>query len=197
MDSRSSTNGSASQGVLLIGPGELPDAAQRALHAAAAQVTRLVHPSDAEIREALSEQVDSVIVCSKEDAIALRLALVVEYVRPGVPLIVTVHGRIVSSQLKRAVSNIRVTSMAEIVAPSLAAPCLDDRLVWVRRTPEGFSGVRTDYARLQLVGIKMSDRRRVQQLLASLGSLFRPFETLLANSRLAGQGAGRWAGSRS
>jgi voltage-gated potassium channel Kch len=176
MDSRSSANGSASQSVLLIGPGELPDAAQQALHTAAARVAPLVHPSDAEIREALSEQVDSVIVCSRDDAVALRLALVVEYVRPGVPLIVTVHGRIVSSQLERAVSNIRVTSMAEIVAPSLAAPCLDDRLLWVRRTPEGFSGVRADYARPQLVAITASERRRGQQLLASLGSLFRPFE---------------------
>jgi voltage-gated potassium channel Kch len=176
MDNRPSVNGSASRSVLLIGPGELPDATQRALHAAAARVTRLAHPSDAELREALSERVDSVIVCSRDDAVALRLALVVEYVRPGVPLIVTVHGRIVSSQLERAVSNIRVTSMAEIVAPTLAAPCLDDRLLWVRRTPEGFSGVRADYARLQLVGIKASHRHRGQQLLASLGSLLRPFE---------------------
>jgi hypothetical protein len=84
MDSRPSATGSADQGVLLIRPGELPDAAQRALHAAAARVTRLVHPSDAEIREALSERVDSVIVCSRDDAVALRLELVVEYVRPGV-----------------------------------------------------------------------------------------------------------------
>jgi hypothetical protein len=117
-----------------------------------------------------------VIVCSRDDAVALRLALVVEYVRPGVPLIVTVHGRIVRSQLERAVSNIRVTSMAEIVAPSLAAPCLDDRMLWVRRTPEGLFSVRADYARLQLVKITTSDRRRGQRLWASLGSLVRPFE---------------------
>lgn len=116
------------------------------------------------------------IVCSRDDAVALRLALVVEYVRPGVPLIVTVHGRIVRSQLERAVSNIRVTSMAEIVAPSLAAPCLDDRMLWVRRTPEGLFSVRADYARLQLVKITASDRRRGQRLWASLGSLVRPFE---------------------
>lgn len=176
MDNRSSVNSSASRRVLLLGPGELPDATQRALHAAAAWVTRLVHPSDAEIREALSEQVDSVIVCSRDDAVALRLALVVEHIRPGVPLVVTVHSRIVTSQLERAVSNIRVTSMAEIVAPTLAAPCLDDRLLWVRRTPEGLSGVRADHARLRLVEIKAADRHRGQQLLASLGSLVRPFE---------------------
>jgi hypothetical protein len=36
MDNRSSVNSSASRRVLLLGPGELPDATQRALHAAAA-----------------------------------------------------------------------------------------------------------------------------------------------------------------
>jgi len=174
MDNRSA-NGSANRRVLLIGPGELPDATQRAVHAASAQVVRLMHPNDAEIRESLNERVDAVVVCSRDDAVALRLSLIVEYVRPGVPLIVTVHGRIVSSQLRRAVSNIRVTSMAEIVAPTLAAPCLDDRLLWVRRTPEGFSGVRADYARPQLARIGTS-RRRARQLAARLASLIRPFE---------------------
>jgi hypothetical protein len=178
MDSRPLVDGSAGQHVLLIGAGELPDATHRALHAASVRVSRLMHPSDVEIREALSEQVDSVIVCSRDDAVALRLALVVEYVRPGIPLIVTVHGTVVTSQLERAVSNIRVTSMAEIVAPTLAAPCLDDRLLWVRRTSEGFSGVRADHARPRLIGIEIeaSNRRRGRQLLANLGSLFRPFE---------------------
>ncbi|HEX6401840.1 MAG TPA: NAD-binding protein [Pseudonocardiaceae bacterium] len=176
MDTRSAANGSANRRVLLIGPGELPDATHRALTAATAQVIRLPHPNDAEIREVLGDQVDSVIVCSRDDAVALRLALVVEHVRPGIPLIVTVHSRVVAAQLERAVSNIRVTSMAEIVAPSLAAPCLDDRLLWVRPTPEGLSGVRADHARPRLVEIKPADRRRGQQLLASLGSLVRPFE---------------------
>src|SRR4051794_32050108 len=87
MDNRS-VNGCASRRVLLIGPGELPDATQRALHAAAAHVTRLAHPTDAEIRQTLTEQIDSVIVCARDDAVALRLALIVEYIRPGVPLIV-------------------------------------------------------------------------------------------------------------
>ncbi|MCA1585385.1 MAG: NAD-binding protein, partial [Acidobacteria bacterium] len=176
MDNRSSVDGSGSRSVLLIGPGELPDATQRALQAAAAQVTRLSHPSDAEIRKALSEQVDSVIVFSRDDAVALRLALVVEYVRPGVHLIVTVHSRIVAAQLERAVGNIHVTSMAKIVAPTLAAPCLDDRLLWVRRTQEGFCGVRADDGHPRLVDIKASGPRRGQRLLANVVSLIRPFE---------------------
>jgi voltage-gated potassium channel Kch len=176
MDHQPSADGSANRNVLLIGPGELPDATQRALHAAAAQVTRLSHPSDAEIREALTKRVDSVIVLSREDAVALRLALIVEYIRPGVHLIVTVHGRTVATQLERAVANIRVTSMAEIVAPTLAAPCLDDRLLWVRRTPERLSAVRADDGRPRLVELAPSGPGRARRLLANLGSLVRPFE---------------------
>lgn len=87
MDTRSSAKGSANRRVLLIGPGELPDTTHRALSAANARVIRLAHPGDAEIREVLGDQVDSVIVCSRDDAVALRLALVVEHVRPGIPLI--------------------------------------------------------------------------------------------------------------
>ena len=49
------------------------------------------------------------------------LALVVEGVRPGVPLVVTVFDRDVASRLEAAVRNVRVMSMADIVAPSIAA----------------------------------------------------------------------------
>jgi Trk K+ transport system NAD-binding subunit len=169
-------DGSAGRNVLLIGPGELPNATQRALHAAGARVNRLPDPSDADIRAALTAEVDSVIVLSRDDAIALRIALVVEYVRPGVHLIVTVHGRTVATQLKRAVANIRVTSMAEIVSPTLAAPCLDDQLLWVRRTSEGLSAVRAGTGTPKLVTLAAPGPRRGQRVLATLGSIIRPFE---------------------
>lgn len=186
MDDRSSVGASVGRRVLLIGPGELPDATQRALHAAAGRVIRLPDPSDADIREALSEPVDSVIVCSRDDAVALRRALVVEYVRPGLPLIVTVHSRIVAAQLERAVDNIRVTSMAKIVAPTLAASCLDDRLLWMQRTPDGFCGVRAEGGHLRLVDIEASGPRRGRRILANVVSLIQPFE---ASARILTVGA--------
>ena len=98
-------------------------------------------PNDREIRRALSEEIDSVVVISEDDHVSLRLALVVEGIRPGVPLIVTVYDRDVASQLERAVRNVRVMSMAEIVTPSLAGPCLEDGLLSVTRMPDGFAGV--------------------------------------------------------
>jgi len=175
MENRRSSDGSHSRTVLLIGSDELPDATQRALHAAAARVTRLTQPSDADLRSALTEAVHSVIVITRDDGIALRIALVVENIRPGVPLIVTVHSRIVAGQLRRAVRNIRVTSMAEIVAPTLAAPCLEDGLLTVTRRGDGFFGVRADDGHPRLVDIETPGTWR-GRLLANLGSLVRPFE---------------------
>ncbi len=57
------------------------------------------------------------VVISNDDHVSLRLALVVENVRPGVPLVVTVFGGIVAAQLRRAVRNVRVLSMADMVVP--------------------------------------------------------------------------------
>ena len=79
-----------------------------------------------------------------------RLALVVEGLRPGVRLIVTIYNRDLAAQVRRAVRNVRVMSMAEIVAPALAGPCLGEELVAITRSPEPGRpprGVRTSSGR--------------------------------------------------
>ena len=65
------------------------------------------------------------VVISKDDHVSLRIALVIENLRPGHPARRDVFGRIVASQLQRAVQNVRVMSIAEIGVPSLAGPCFD------------------------------------------------------------------------
>ncbi|HEV2752922.1 MAG TPA: hypothetical protein VGV36_03680, partial [Solirubrobacteraceae bacterium] len=122
-DDRPSVDGSESRCVLLIGKGELADATQRSLNVAGGRVIRLYEPGDGEVREALGDEVDSVVVISKEDVVSLRYSLVVETVKPGVPLVVTMFGQIMATQLRRAVKDARVMSLADIAAPVLAAPC--------------------------------------------------------------------------
>ncbi len=85
-------------------------------------------PADREIRRTLTPDVDAVVVVSRDDRVPLRIALVVEGVRPGVRLIVTIYNRDLGDQVRRAVENVRVMSMADIVAPALAGPCLGERL---------------------------------------------------------------------
>jgi Trk K+ transport system NAD-binding subunit len=161
--------------VLLIGHDDT-DVTRRVLLAAGVRVTHLRAPVDREIRRALGEPVDAVVVISRDDHVSLRIALVVEGVVPGVRLIVTVYDHDVAAQLERAAQNVRVMSMPDIVAPTLAGPCLDDRLLSVARTPAGFAGVQVGDGGPQLVALDPPTPSVGKRVLASLGSLLRPFE---------------------
>jgi len=185
MDKRSSSDGSADRHILLISRNELTDVTQRALQAAGARVTYMRDPNDRDIRRALDVEIDSVLVISDDDHVSLRLALVVEGVRPGVPLIVTVYDHDVAAQLERAVRNVRVMSMPDIVAPTLAGPCLDGELLSVVRTPDGFAGLARGEEGPEVVPLEPYAPSVGQRLLAGIGSLLRPFE-LSARTLMAG-----------
>jgi len=162
--------------ILLIGNDEMTKVTERALKSAGAKVTYLRDPHDRAIRRALGDDVDAVVVISNDDHVSLRLALVVENVRPGVPLVVTVFGGIVASQLRRTVRNARVLSMADMAVPSLAGPCFDESLLSVSRQKGGFAGVQPGLDGPCLVPLKPNAPTRGQRLLTNLGSLLNPFE---------------------
>ena len=128
--------------IVVIGEGRLVGVVRRALGDVDARVVALRAPNDREIRRALGAGVDAVVVVSRDDRVALRCALVVEGVLPGVRLVVTIYDRDLGEQLRRAVRNARVMSMADIVAPALAGPCLDEHLIAVSRSDEGPRAVR-------------------------------------------------------
>ena len=118
--------------VVLIGDGDLSDETARALDAAGAHVVRLCQPDEDEVREALADDgVDAVAVVEREDAIVLRLALMVRAVSDDVPLLLTIFDPTMAEQVRELVPNTDVTSMADIVAPSLAGPCIDERFTAV------------------------------------------------------------------
>ena len=177
--------GDSTKRILLVGYDELTEVTERALNAAGAHVTHLRNPNDRELRKALVAQLDSVVVLSQDDHVSLRLALIIENARPGLALVVTVFGQIVASQLRRAVPNARVVSMAEMVVPSLAGPCFDSSLLSVARRPEGLMGVRLRDDEPELVPIEPHRAPVWQRLVANLGALLRPFE-LSARILLAG-----------
>ncbi len=185
--------------ILVLGEGRLIDVVRRVLDDAAADVIHLRAPNDREIRRALTPDIDAVVVISRDDRVSLRLALVVEGVRPGVRLIVTIYNRDLAAQVRRAVRNVRVTSMAEIVAPALAGPCLGEDLIAVSRAAQPGGpprGVRAAAGAgegdgdggnggplvtpLAARGDRLGDRAR-----ANLASLLHPYE-LSAKTLLAG-----------
>jgi Trk K+ transport system NAD-binding subunit len=179
-DAWPAASGSEMPRVVLIGAGHLADATARALSAGGAAVKRSEEPTDREIREALDDRVDRVVVISRLDHVALRRALVVAHVRPGLATLVTIFDRHVAAELRDTMANVRVLSMAQIVAPALAGPCLDPDLMSLIRGPSD-----TD-SDTEGVGAGEQGPRRVprtwttpgptQRIAANLEALLRPFD---------------------
>ena len=67
----------------------------------------------------------AVAIVTRDDVLALRLALLVEALAPGVHLVVTIFDRTVAERLRSGVPDCEVLSFAELAAPELADPCLD------------------------------------------------------------------------
>ena len=176
MDVLPSPAGPGGTRVLLIGNDELTDVTHRALRDAGATVTNLRDPTDLAIRTALGRPVDTVVVISKDDHISLRNALVVEGIRPGAPLVVTVFDRDVAVELERAVRNVRVMSMADIVVPTLAGPCLGDRVLSVHRTANGLCAVRADDGGPRIGPLDLPPRSRRARLLEDIRAMLHPHE---------------------
>ncbi len=162
--------------ILLIGSDELTSVTARALREAGAVVKNLREPTDAAIRTALGHPVDTVVVVSRDDHISLRHALVVEGVRPGVSLVVTVFDRDVARKLESAVRNVRVVSMADVVASTIAAPCLDETLLSLHRNEDGLSAVRRGPDGPLICPLQLKAPAMRARLWAQIGSMLRPAE---------------------
>jgi voltage-gated potassium channel Kch len=87
-------------------------------------VTHLLHPTDSEMRAALTPTVSAVAILVRGDVIALRYALLVEHLLPEVRLVVTLFDRTIAEQLVRVVPNCQVTSPANVAVPSIIGGCL-------------------------------------------------------------------------
>jgi hypothetical protein len=162
--------------VLLIGDGLLADATDRALHETGADVCRLEAPRDHEIRETLDESIDRVVVVSRFDHVSLRIALVVVHVRPDVSALVTIFDRDVAAHLHAAAASVHVLSMADVVAPAFAGPCLGPDLLAVLQTSAGVDGVRAVDGKPRRVAATWATPGRLQRVFANLASLVRPFD---------------------
>ena len=171
--------------ILVVGRGRLVDVARRALDDAGVDVLHLQEPTDREIRDVMGSTLDAVMVISRDDHVSLRLALVIEGLRPGVRLIVTVYNRDLGVELRRAVPNVRVMSMADIVAPSLAAACLADDLLSVRRSGNSVLGIRSGSDGPVTTPLSIRAHNFGDRLLTNLSSLLHPFE-LSAKTLLSG-----------
>jgi len=114
--------------ILLLGDGDIAAETAEALRAAGAEVTRFPDPSHEELRDALGAGADAALVVSSDDAWPLRAALLVRHLDPDVPIVATIFDPDTGRELEELIGNCTITSLADIVAPTLAAPCLSDEL---------------------------------------------------------------------
>jgi Trk K+ transport system NAD-binding subunit len=130
---------------MLIGDGDLADEVRRALEALDTDVVRLIHPTQREVEAVFDRgEIARAVVVSRDDAFALRMALMVRHACADVDLLVTMFDTTTAEQLTSRIERCTVTSMADIVAPALAGPCLDESLGAVRMDGDTPVGVRID-----------------------------------------------------
>ncbi len=114
--------------VVVIGDDDLSDEVARAVESAGGSVERLPRPDADELRRCLEAcEAGSIAVVGRDDSFVLRMALLVRSVTEDVPLLLTIFDDATSRHVAANVPNTRVTSLADIVGPSLAGPCIDPR----------------------------------------------------------------------
>ena len=156
---------------MLLGPGDLAEEVRQALDALDADVVRLPEPTDREVQRAIDGGIDQVAIIG-EDAFAVRMTLMVRSAATDVPILATAFDRTTAAELE-GVGETEVTSLADIVAPSLAGPCLGDDLEAVRIVDGRPVGLRTEGDGVEEVPIEVPPRRRLR---AALRALVQPFD---------------------
>jgi Trk K+ transport system NAD-binding subunit len=158
--------------ILLLGAGDLTDETCVALEASGAEVVRLEDPSAEELADALEQDADAVAVVSRDDAWPLRAALLVRHIDADVRIVATIFDPATGQELEHEIGNIAITSLAEIVAPSLAGPCLGDELAAVL-DGERPTGVRCDGGKVDVAPLPEVRTRRMRALATAI---LRPFD---------------------
>ena len=166
--------------ILLVGSGDFAAEVATALEPLEVELVSLDEPGEEEVEDALEAPAPSrVLVVSRDDAFALRWALFVRHHDPDVPLLVTIFDPTTAQQVDRLIEGCRVTSMADIVAPSLAGPCLGDDLIAVRADADGDGtsgdpiGLRETEDGVEEAPVEVPPRRRVRALTTAV---LRPYD---------------------
>lgn len=160
--------------ILLIGQGDLADEVRGALDALDEDVVRLLEPTQREVEEVFERgPVQRAVVVSGEDAFALRSALMVRDADAEVELLMTYFDPATAGELCDRIGNCRITSMAGIVAPTLAAPCVDEDLGAMQVVDGRVVGQVVDGESVREVEVDVPDRNRLRALVTAL---MRPYD---------------------
>ncbi|MCX4585533.1 NAD-binding protein [Streptomyces sp. NBC_01481] len=147
------------------------------LKSAGHQVRHLAQPTDEDLRRALDREVAGVAILLDDDVESLRYALAVEHIRPNVSLVVTIFDRTVAEQLIRVVPNCRVTSPADVVAPTFLAACVESDLLALTRTASGHVAARREGDSVRLEPYRPPRSLRYTARLGRMRGQLRPHDS--------------------
>jgi voltage-gated potassium channel Kch len=159
--------------VLLLGEGDLNEETAEALRTAGAEVERLEDPTHEELRHALDAGADAAMVVSRDDAWPLRAALLVRHLDPDVPIVATIFDPETGRELEEVIGNCTITSLADIVAPTLAGPCLGDDLAAVLDEDDPPVGLRCSNGAVEVASLP---EVRVRRARALASAIVKPFD---------------------
>ena len=163
-----------SRPILLLGEGDLADEVRGALEALDAEVVRLVKPTQRELDEVFERgPVERAVVVSRDDPSALRMALMVRDADADVELLITYFDPATAPQLCERIGHCRIVSMADIAAPTLAGPCLDESLGALTIEDGRVIGVKTEGEKVEEVPVEIPGRVRWR---AFLTALLKPYD---------------------
>ena len=97
-------------------------------------VRHLHAPTDHQLGEGPTSDVEALIVLLHSDTGALRYCLAAERLHPGLQMHVAVFDRTVRSHLTNTLPDCQVLSPADVALPYLVAACLDDVAIAIVRT---------------------------------------------------------------
>jgi voltage-gated potassium channel Kch len=153
--------------ILLLGEGDLADEVEAALGALGADVAR-PEGLEPEALEAAPGPFERGVVVFADDAQALRAALLARELHEDLELLVTWTDEETAPQLTERIGGCRTTSMAAIVAPVLAGPCLEDDLEAVEVRDGTVVGLRTDGRVVEEGPVALPPSRRLRSALVSV-----------------------------
>lgn len=163
--------------VVVVGDDELVSATARELEAAGARVACVAAArADAVLPEALTGAGAAVIV-TRQDALALRLVLLVTDRRPGLRLVVTVFDRTLGEELRGGDLGCIVVSSAELVAAAIAGPCADAGVDALRRTGNGLDALSCTEDEVRHRPYRPRAIGRGHRVLDAVVGLLHPFDT--------------------
>ena len=165
--------------VIVIG---LTDIGRRACAAISENGNEVIHlgsPSDAELRELLTDDISGVAIMLHNDIESLRYSLTIEHIRPGIRLFVAIFDRSVRHELERMIPNCFIASPAYVASPTIIASMITGHHAIKRTGPTAnlsWETIDLDNETARFAPFRVSGQMKRQRISAYLSGQLRTYD---------------------